>query len=101
MKQLTRKKYEVTANDFLQIGNELDRFMILVLEYDYGIYLIDELTPCKEAAIRIVCNMNEWQQANNKGIRINAYDYERMSVELYDIQLLQKKLDEYNNLIDW
>lgn len=97
VERINNRKYGVTANDFLLLGVEVERLLETIKEHEYGIFRLEDYDLNSQLALRVIEGMNEWQQKHNKGVKI--FGDTHLKVEFYDMEELEKRIDEmYKNI---
>lgn len=92
MQTISNRKFEVTAKDLQLIGEEIERVLEVIKDYDYGFYNTEDLELKTKLALKIIEGMDEWQWELNKGIRLRGDIH--LKIEIYELHELQKRKDE-------
>lgn len=92
MERINGRKFGVTAKDLKLIGGVLEKVLEAIKNHEYGTFDTSDLEMEDKIALRVAEGMEDWQRQHNKGIRISGYS--DMTIEIYELQELQKKIDE-------
>lgn len=92
MEQVNNRKFEVTANDLLLIGTEVERILEAIKKQEYGFYYTENIELKTKLALKIIEGLGDWQWQHNKGIRLQGDN--RIRVEIYELHELEKRINK-------
>ncbi|MFS0766983.1 hypothetical protein [Peribacillus phoenicis] len=79
-----------TERDFRRLGTSIDECLKIVLNIDYGFYM---MTKEQIRIMQIIENMVSLQEYTNKGVRVHGWVGNERKVEIYDYKKWQEKVE--------
>ncbi len=90
------KKRDVKA--LRTLGNRLNHLMRSIEEMEFGTYGLNELDDKTIDNLYLLDCMTSWQESVNRGLRIHDKKSETLSLDVYDIEKINKVLREFKIL---
>ena len=93
MNEINKNRFEVTTRDLRGLGSIIEKCLSSIKESDYGFYKIENYKDLEiKLALKIIEGMNEFQEQNNKGVRMSGTF--NNTLEIYNLNVEQEKMDE-------
>lgn len=100
MERKSPQSFIVKKDDFIKTGVYVERLCKNLISTNYGKYKFDNDDPYQLPALLIIDGMQEWQEVNNIGVRINIIGEGYDTFEIYNLKDEQERLDRMFEQLD-